>query len=90
MLTLLYPRENRRAGQDLNLVVAGVFANELIQVFRYNPDGIANLNRRKLFLLDEFVNKSFAAVQDICYFGRFQQFSGGWVGDLVHVLLLIV
>ena len=66
MLTLLYLRDDPRAGLDLDLIVAGVFPNEPIQVFWFDPDRITNLNGRKLSLLDEFIDKSFAAVQDHC------------------------
>ena len=89
MLTILYLRENRRAGLDLDMVVAGVFPNEPIQVFWFDPDRITNLNGRKLSLLDKFIDKSFAAVQDHCDFGSLEQFGGGRVGGLVHNLLLI-
>ena len=61
MLTLLYLRGDPRAGLDLDLIVAGVFPNEPIQVFWFDPDGITNLNGRKLSLLDKFVDKSLKA-----------------------------
>jgi hypothetical protein len=69
VLTSLYPKDDPRAGLDLDLIVAGVFPNEPIQVFWFDPDGITNLNGRKLSLLDEFVDKSFAAVQNHCDLG---------------------
>ena len=89
MLTLLYLRGDPRAGLDLYLIVAGVFPNEPIQVFWYDPDGITNLDGRKLSLLDELIDKSFAAVQDHCDLGGLEQFGGGRVGGLVHGSLLI-
>ena len=66
MLILLYLREIFQVGMGLDLVIAGVFPNEPIQVFWFDPDRITNLNGRKLSLLDEFIDKSFAAVQDHC------------------------
>ncbi len=89
MLILLYLRDDPRAGLDLDLIVAGVFTNEPIQVFWFDPDGIANLNGRKFSLLDEFVDKSFTAVQDHCDLWGFKQFGNGLVGGFVHDLLLI-
>lgn len=88
MLALLYRREEHRAGLDLDLVVAGVFSNELIQIFWFDPNGITNLNRRELSLLDEFVDKSFAAIKDHCDLRGFQQFCIGLMDDLVHKMLL--
>ena len=41
------------------------------------------------YLFDQFIDMSFAAVQDHCDFGGLEQFGEGGVSGLVHVMLLL-